>query len=442
MRSLNVFSKRRQVGRLQKEDDLWQFEYNPAWSRAVDAFDLAPALPRRVTVHRDCDASRSVEWFFDNLLPEELLRDTLSKESGIAGDDVFALLECFGSECAGSVSLAHEEEAQRNAADLVALSHEQLSSRIANLGSATLTAGAPRRIALAGAQHKLPVIYHDSRLYEPAGVTPSTHILKPNHPDTDIYPASVVNEFIAMRLARLVGLQVPAVYMFYVPEPVYVVRRFDRVLEEEGTSGARSSLGAERKHIIDACQLLKMPRSSKYSCASIDALNKIIEATADKASTRVDLFRWLVFNILIGNDDCHLKNLSFFVSADGVRLAPHYDLLATCAYHTRAFANEKSTWPDVPMVFPLGSARFFGDVRGQLVIDAGVAMGVPKADARKMVRDVMTRLGLALEQTQAEIRTFHSSAPASAKVYLAAEDRLLRVLDHIIVKEMLERLRS
>lgn len=43
-------------------------------------------------------------------------------------------------------------------------------------------------------------------------------------------------------------------------------------------------------------------------------------------------------------------------------------------------------------------------------------------------------------EMQAEIRKLHSSAPAAAKVHLAAEDRLLRVLEYIILKEMSERL--
>lgn len=381
MRSLNVFSQTSLVGRLHDDECRWRFEYDTAWSCGSLAFDLAPGLPRHTTVHQDVEASRPVEWFFDNLLPEELLRHMLSKEAGIVGHDAFALLECFGSECAGSLTLSRSEKIQSNSLSLMSLPHKTLSSRIANLRSATLTTGAPMRIALAGAQHKLPVVYRDGLLYEPDGATSSTDILKPNHPDTDTYPASVVNEFLTMRLAKSVGLRVPAVHMLYVPEPVYVVRRFDRILGEDGASDARLPLSAERTQIIDACQLLNKPRSFKYSCASIEALNEIIEATYDKATTRVDLFRWLVFNILIGNDDCHLKNLSFFVTADGVRLAPHYDLLATSAYNTRAFANEKATWPDVRMIFRLGNARFFSDVTRQLVLDAGVAMGVPDASA-------------------------------------------------------------
>ena len=143
------------------------------------------------------------------------------------------------------------------------------------------------------------------------------------------------------------------------------------------------------------------------------ALKDVIDATTNKANTRLMLFRWLVFNIAVANDDCHLKNLSFFISSEGVQLAPHYDLLATSAYYTKAFAVEKATWPNVRMAIPLGKA----------------------------LKEVSTRLPEALRKEMDEIRQLHARAPEAAKVQLAAEDRLLRVFEHIILKEMLERLR-
>lgn len=62
-----------------------------------------------------------------------------------------------------------------------------------------------KRMSVAGAQHKLPVVYRDDELYEPVGREPSTHILKPDH-QSDDYPASVINEYAMQRLAaRLAG---------------------------------------------------------------------------------------------------------------------------------------------------------------------------------------------------------------------------------------------
>jgi serine/threonine-protein kinase HipA len=441
MRSLNAYIDSRLVGRLHEGEDLWRFEYDKGWAQALDSFDLAPGLPRTTLEHADGGSMRPVQWFFDNLLPEELLRQAVSKEAGIKGEDAFALLQYLGAESAGSLTLLPPGEDLPNASALRDLPYAQLSSRIANLPRQTLSADAPKRMSLAGAQHKLLVAYHEGHLYEPEGATPSTHILKPNHPDTDAYPASVVNEYLTMRLAKAVGLPVPAVHMLYVPEAVYVIQRFDRVTTEATPPGARPPLNVQRLHVIDACQLLNKSRTFKHSGASIRALKDVIDATTNKANTRLMLFRWLVFNIAVANDDCHLKNLSFFVSSEGVQLAPHYDLLATSAYYTKAFAVEKATWPNVRMAIPLGKANFFSDVTVQLVLDAALELGVPDVSARRILKEVSTRLPEALRKEMDEIRQLHARAPEAAKVQLAAEDRLLRVFEHIILKEMLERLR-
>lgn len=64
-------------------------------------------------------------------------------------------------------------------------------------------------------------------LFDPEGSTPSTHILKPDHPDR-ARAHSVINEWFVMTLAKRVGLAVPEVTRLYVPEPAYLVARFDR----------------------------------------------------------------------------------------------------------------------------------------------------------------------------------------------------------------------
>jgi serine/threonine-protein kinase HipA len=321
------------------------------------------------------------------------------------------------------------------------LPDEKLSQRIAGLPRQTLTADAPKRMSLAGAQHKLLVVYQDDKLYEPQGATPSTHILKPNHPDSGSYPASVVNEFVTMRIAAAAGLPVPAVHLRYVPDPVYIVERFDRrltVLEpaEEGFP----KLDVRRLHIIDACQLLNRARTFKHSGASLGALHNIIDRTTNKLHSRLQLFRWLVFNVVMANDDCHLKNLSFFVAADGIKLAPHYDLLATGAYCTRAFADDRATWANVPMAIALPGAKVFGEVTGASVLQAGLELGVPASAAQRILAEVVTRVPAALEHEIGELAKRHAALPPVAGVHPGAEARLMRVLEQIIVPEMLARL--
>ena len=44
------------------------------------------------------------------------------------------------------------------------------------------------------------------------------------------------------------------------------------------------------------------------------------------------LLKWLIYNLVIGNNDSHSKNLAFLQTQEGIRLAPFYDLLSTSVY--------------------------------------------------------------------------------------------------------------
>lgn len=441
MRSLQAWLDQRRVGTLYEGDDLWSFEYDEAWGQAADAFDLAPDLPRAQRRHVDGGSARPVQWYFDNLLPEELLRQAILREAGIPGDDAFALLAYLGAESAGSLTLRPEGAPAAPAGPLRPLSPQALSARIAALPRRTLAADAPKRMSLAGAQHKLLVVELDGELYEPVGATPSTHLLKPAHPEAASWPASVANEFVTMRLAHAAGLPVPAVQRRYVPEPVYIVERFDRRVQRlaPGADGL-PRLEVQRLHIVDACQLLGRSRLFKHTGASLQALNQLIERTTNKLLSRTRLFRWLAFNTLVGNDDCHLKNLSFFVSPEGVQVAPHYDLLATSVYSTRAFADDQARWPEVPLAIPLPGAATFGEVRREALLAAGQALGLGPPTARRILDDVRSKLPRALDHEIEAQQAAHAAAGAASQVHLAAEARLLSVLRSVVLRDMLDRL--
>lgn len=160
MRQLDVFIDRRLAGALHEGEDIWRFEYDPAWRAATDAYDLGPGLPRTERVHVDGGTHRPVQWYFDNLLPEELLRQAISKEAGIKGDDAFALLEYLGAESAGALTLLPAGTQLPATASFQELTDDQLSRRIAQLPRHTLNARSPKRMSLAGAQHKLLVVCH------------------------------------------------------------------------------------------------------------------------------------------------------------------------------------------------------------------------------------------------------------------------------------------
>lgn len=421
------------VGRLAEQNNLWSFEYAQDWVNSPEAFDLSPALARTQSLHQDGASDRPVQWYFDNLLPEENMRTILAREAKLPSEDAFGLLAYFGRESAGSLTLILPEDSMPQEQGLVPLSFAELSERITNLPHASISQNAPKKMSLAGAQHKLLVILQEETLFEPVASTPSTHILKPNHQDP-AYSASVMNEYFIMKLAGVVGLDVPDVYRLYVPQPVYIVKRFDRLISE--------SYPTQRLHIVDSCQLLNKSREFKYYGANISALALAVNHCRNKAVARLAIFRWLVFNVLVGNGDNHLKNLSFLVSASGINIAKSYDLLSTAVYDTRTFANEKAAWPNTALALPIGNANTFSAVTREDILSAGIALGLSRQTAERELQRQLVALLPAADQLLLEIEgTFKNVELAypheqSVATTLASERQVLRAIRHGVLVEM------
>lgn len=310
-RTLQAWINQRHIGELRDESGIWSFVYHPQWLQASDAYALSPALPLRIDPIIDSGSNRPAQWYFDNLLPEEGARALLANDAKLNAADAFGLLAYYGAESAGSLTLTVGEPEPDHHGE-IPLPDTELNARIANLPTVSLTSGAAKRMSLAGAQHKLAVIYRDNSIFEPVGATPSTHILKPDHPSSD-YPHSAINEYFVMKLAGALKLSVPRVVRHYLPAPAYIVERFDR---------HRHGGDVERSHALDACQVLNLDRQFKYREASTERLRELAQRCAVPAAARLNLYAWLVFNMLIGNSDAHLKNLSFLVDDRGFDRAP------------------------------------------------------------------------------------------------------------------------
>lgn len=404
-RRLEIWLEDRHVGGLHEQGNLWSLAYDAAWRQ--DGYDLSPALPRAEGEVADGASRRPVQWFFDNLLPEEGARQLLAHDAGIDAADAFGLLQRFGPESAGALTLLAPGQTLPPP-ELRALPDDVLSARIRALPRLPLSHDAPKRMSLAGAQHKLAVVVHDGQLWEPVGRAASTHLLKPDHERADDYPHSVANEWFCMRLAAACGLPVPAVEVRRVPEPVYLVRRFDR----EGDGPA-----ARRLYALDACQALSLDRAFKYSQATVERLRELVALCRRPAVTRIALLRWQLFNLLIGNGDAHLKNLSFLVRPDGLALAPHYDLLSTAVYRA-------PDWGAAELVMAMGGRRRFGDIGRADALAFGRSLGVPEqVTARHLDR-------LCADAAQKAIGLLDEYEQGAAGRADPGEARLLRQIVH------------
>lgn len=436
-RSLQVQINGQLVGSLIDQNNVWGFQYAESWLQQPKPFALSPALPLGPELLLDGATLRPVQWFFDNLLPEERLREVIGKEEGIEAADAFGLLARLGSESAGALVLQPPgaPDAPQGAMELT---REALSARIRNLPRASLTHQAPKRMSLAGAQHKMVVSFDPAtgRLMEPLKGSPSTHILKPNS-TADGFPHSVVNELFTMRLAGALGLKVPKVWRLYVQEPVYIIERFDRKTTAPG--GA-----VQRVHTLDGCQSLNEMAYAKYRSATFDKLLQLIELCRNRAAARLDVFRWILFNTLVGNSDCHLKNISFLIDDEGTRVAPYYDLLCTAVYHTKSMANEQAVWPDEKLAMPIVGAHFFSNVTRPRLIETGVALKLGKKTAEREIDAMVGKLAQAADSVIQAMETEHDNWPQMGKASAAtrgAEAHLLRAIRHVVIKDMLDLVR-
>jgi len=430
VRELNACINDRMVGVLSEQEDIWTWTYDPEWARDPSAFDLSPKLPRSQGTIVDGASERQVQWYFDNLLPEEALRPLYAHEARLPAEDAFGLLAWYGAESAGSLVLLAPGQANPAGAGTRPLSDGALSARIRDLPRVPLIHNAPKRMSIAGAQQKLLVVLDGNDLYEPLPGNASTHILKPDHAES-AYPHTVINEYFTMVLAGMCGLDVPNVARRYVPEPVYIVQRFDRV-QDGGV--------VRRKHAIDSCQLLGRSRTFKYSAATVESLSAIADACRSPAAARLSLYRWLAFNLLVGNGDNHLKNISALVSAEGIEIAPAYDLVSTAAYGTKAF-SERPSWPGVELALPLPGASSFGEVSKATVFRAADAMRMPASIAQRELARMVTRFADAAPTLLAKIEAENAATNDAAKPSLAGELRLLRAMTRIVIADMVRRLR-
>lgn len=416
-RQLTVYTDDGVVGTLSENGGAWGFEYSGSWISQADSYDLSPTLKRRPQPYIDNGTSRPVQWFFDNLLPEEDLRIAISKADGLPADDSWGLLEYFGKESFGSLSLG--EPSRQNG--LRELSDEELEQRIQDLPKRPMTKDAPKKMSMAGAQHKLLVIYRDGKLYEPSGGEVSTHILKPNHPNNDQYPDSVINEYFCMNLAKRIKLPVPELHVLRVPSPVYVVERFDRL----SINGAY-----KRIHALDGAQLLSMNGRLKYNIDA-ESLKQCIDLCTSKIKARRQIFQWTIFNILIGNSDAHIKNISFMATHDGFDIAPMYDLVSTASYETpETGATDK--WPNVELSMRVGNSKRYSDVSYQDIIEFAESIGIPEKPAHSELKNMLIKVREHSAIMEEELMNDDNLS--------ASEKRRVRAIQHTVILEMLDRL--
>ena len=257
--------------------------------------------------------------FFSNLLPEGHLREYLAARAGVKPQREFFLLAVLGADLPGALVVAPLDQPPHT------------PSLEANRSDEERFPEAALRFSLAGVQLKFSAIMEASGgLTIPGNGMGGSWIVKLPAARFDAVPE---NEYTMMALARAVGIEVPRIELIDIekirglPPDVgamkgraLVVQRFDRVA------------AGEHIHMEDFAQVFGLYPEDKYRRRSYANIAAVLWAETGEAST-YEFVRRLVFSVLIGNGDMHLKNWSLlYPDRRTPVLSPAYDFVATLPY--------------------------------------------------------------------------------------------------------------
>lgn len=134
---------------------------------------------------------------------------------------------------------------------------------------------------------------------------------------TDVYPI-VKAEYIGMKLAKAVGIHVAEVQLNRITaRDVLLVQRFDRVRKENQIL---------RKLLLSGLSLLGLNEMEARYASYQSLATTIREKFLHPKNQLTELFKRLVFNVLIGNTDDHARNHAAFWDGNALSLTPAYDL--------------------------------------------------------------------------------------------------------------------
>ena len=336
--------------------------------------------------------------FFANLLPEGALRDYLAERAGVKSEREFFLIGALGRDLPGALEI-------RPASDPVPLGENAAAPNEPTLG---MEPDVGLRFSLAGVQLKFSAVQDTAgRFTIPDDGVGGSWIVKlpsarfPNLPE---------NEFAMMELARRVDIAVPDTKLIpvnqisglprrieAVGDCAYVIKRFDR------------AHGGEQIHIEDFAQVFGVYPERKYKRASYRNIAEVLWAETGETGI-VEFLRRLVFNVLIGNADMHLKNWSLiYPDRRRAALAPAYDFVSTIAY-----------LPDDSLALTLVDSRQFSSITMEQFERFAAKARLPMKLTLDTVRETVTHFarvwrtdgpGLVDDRTRTAIERHLSSVP-------------------------------
>ncbi|WP_165247801.1 type II toxin-antitoxin system HipA family toxin [Adlercreutzia sp. ZJ141] len=366
------------------------FSYDEEWLSAPDARPLSVTLP----LQNEAFVAKKMRPYFEGLLPEGSARSALSSRVHVSYAAYVKLLAAVGRECIGAVSLQGPAATRE---DSYVEIKDDIFERLAKRSYSVAAEVSERvRFSLAGSQAKI-ALYRGPHgtWYEPTGLAPSTHILKPAG---ERFPDSAVNECICTLAAGIMGLTVPKIEILDIDGPIVCTERFDRDLSRSirKLSGLPVPI---RLHQEDFCQATGTVPEHKYEEGGVRYLDKVVDLIGSMSTDPVADLRMLwdvvAFNYLIGNCDAHLKNIALLRDSTWreLRLAPAYDLICTSRYSGLSRR----------MAMSIGGTYALEDVTAGSFENMAKSMKLPCGRAMKRLEELAGSVEGAIEQSLTQL---------------------------------------
>ncbi|MEU7987813.1 HipA domain-containing protein [Streptosporangium canum] len=339
-----VLLHRRRIGTLCQKGDHTRFLLNEGYlndpRRPVLGLRFEEGLRKPYA-----SALRLPKWF-SNLLPEGPLRQWIAEDRGVSLDREMELLAQVGHDLPGAVQVLPADGPdggwEWHEGDFLPAGDRDS----VNAGSS------PWRFSLAGVALKFSMLARGDRLTVPAAGERGDWLVKfPDYRYEDV----PLNEYTLMSLATAVGIDVPEVRLIHRDELdglparmwpnkeqwAYAVKRFDRLDDDRRTP----------VHIEDFAQVRDVYPEAKYE-SNFETVAALAYRGRDMMALR-EMARRLIFSVLVGNGDAHLKNWSLiYLNTRVPTLSPAYDLVSTAFYREPDDGSE-----DLGLKF-CGSKRF------------------------------------------------------------------------------------
>lgn len=305
------------AGRIVRDGDIHQFVYGRSYLERADAIPLylpelplgrGPIRPLAQLTMANCLRDCAPDAWGRRVIINRLTGRRGQAADAIELDELTYMLES-GSDRIGAldfqISPSHYTPRQTEQASLKELlqSAERVEQGVPL--SPDLDRALNHGSSIGGARPKALIEAGDRKLIAKFSATNDTFSV-------------VKGEFIAMKLAKMAGLNVAPVKLERASgKDVLLVERFDRV---------KTASSWRRRAIVSALTLEGLNELSGYH-AGYDTLAQIIRARfMDPAATLRELYRRMVFNVLVGNTDDHARNHAAFWDGNNLSLTPAYDI--------------------------------------------------------------------------------------------------------------------